>query len=281
MTLAESRHQVPYESAWGRAAISPDDLDLLAEFTGLSAEECLDQLRTYRPEVIAKGWRDANPQTGREIRRFYSDISDYVWELLAWNSSDAYWPYLQRVDRLVEICPPQTHPRALDFGCGVGTAALRLAELGYRIAIADVPGRTLDFCQARLTRRGVSFETIEITDDIPTFARNSWDAIVSFDVLEHLVNPSAVARVLVNALELGGGAAVVASFGRDDEHPQHLHDGVQKFGGYRWSLYFQTLDMRHLGNDVYVKVNGLQLLLRRVRYRLWRMTGLYVQRLER
>ncbi len=279
--MTQAERLLDYESAWGCAAISADDLGLLSEFTGLSRDECLHRLRTYHPYVIASSWRDANPQTPREIRSFYSDTTDYIWELLAWNGSDVYRPYLRRLHRLAEICPPQTHPRALDYGCGVGAAALTLAELGYRITIADVPGRTLDFCRARLTRLGVPFETLEIRGDIPAVAPNSFEALISFDVLEHVFDPPSVARALVEALTIGGGAAVVASFGGEEEHPQHLRNGVDRFRDHRWNLYFQTLGMRHLGDDLFVKVDGLQAFVRRARYRLWRMTGIYLQRLER
>lgn len=270
-----------HTSRWGCARLSISDLDLLAEITGLSQDECLVRLREVEPGTMAGAWHEASPRTPTEIRRFYSASKDYVWELLAWNSSSAYHPYLSRLSCLRELFPPASHRRLLDYGSGVGTAALRMAELGYDVAIADVPGLTLDFARERLKRKGLRIEVVEILKDVPDLGTSRWDVITSFDVLEHVVDPVGVGKAFVRALRPSGGAAVIASFGADDEHPQHLASGVDRFSGHRWQLFFQTLGMKHLGSDIYLKVGRAGKLVRRIRYGFWRVTGLYVERLER
>lgn len=268
-------------SCWGSARLLTSDLNLLAEFTGLDEEECLARLREAEPATMANAWRRASPTTPSQIRRFYSEAHEYIWELLAWNASKAYQPYLSRVARLNEILPPGQHPRALDYGSGVGTVALLLADLGYDVTIADVPGPTLDFARKRLTRRGFTFEVVEVREDVPDLCSEGWDVITSFDVLEHIVDPVAVTKALVRALAPGGGAAVVASFGAGEEHPHHLSSGITRFADHRWPLFFQALGMKHVGSDIYMKLGVLGRLIRRIRYVLWRATGLYVERLER
>jgi len=268
-------------SRWGSARLPVSDLNLLAEFTGLAEDECLLRLCEAEPGTMAAAWHRASPRTPSEIRRFYSQADEYVWELLAWNASKAYESYVSRVARLSEVRPSEQHPRALDYGSGVGTAALLLAELGYQVTIADVPGPTLDFAKERLKRHGVAVDVVEIGDGVPNLRAGGWNVITSFDVLEHVPDPVGVSKALVRALAPHGGAAVVASFGAGDEHPHHLASGVARFGGHRWPLFFQTLGMMHVGSDIYVRLGPGGTFLRRVRYALWRATGLYVERLER
>jgi SAM-dependent methyltransferase len=231
---------------------------------------------------MATAWHEQKPRTSEEIRSFYSNTSHYLWELLGWNGSAAYDSHLRALDRIAELWPPRTFPRALDYGSGVGTAALRLAELGYQVTVADVPGITLDFARARFEQRGIPAEAIEVTADVPPLPEGQWDVLVSFDVIEHLPNPTEVGRALVRAIRPGGGAAVMASFGgSEDLWPQHLQETMSVLSGQRWDLYFQALGMKHMGECIYQRLTWRGSLARRLRYEFWRATGLYVQRIKR
>lgn len=280
MTVAEGPAEFE-TSGWGPASLSSSDLALLSGFTQLSEDECLSRLRASEPATMALAWELAAPTTSTEIRSFYVETDDYIWELMAWNSSRAYDGYLARVAWLTELFPPRSHPRALDYGSGVGTVALRLAQLGYEVTLADVPGSTFKFARERLRSRGYRFDVLEIQDDAPSLPMEAWDIVVSFDVLEHVVAPRDVTRAVVGALAPGGGAALVASFGGADSYPLHLKSGVEQFADHRWPLYLQSLGMKHVGSDVYLKTNRLGAVLRRLRYGIWRATGLYVEHLGR
>ncbi len=280
MSVAESSTEFE-TSAWGMASLPSSDLRLLSEFTKLSEDECLSRLRASDPAAMALAWEQVAPTTSSEIRSFYVETHDYIWELMAWNSSRAYDSYLARVERLTELFPPGSHPRALDYGSGVGTVALHLAQLGYEVTLADVPGSTFEFARERLRAHGCRFGVLEIHDDVPVLPLGAWDLIVSFDVLEHVAAARDVTKALVGALAPGGGAALVASFGGADSYPLHLKSGVAQFADHRWPLYLQSLGLKHVGSDVYLKSNRLGAVLRRLRYGFWRATGLYVQPLER
>lgn len=275
--------QIRFDSAeWGPAVIESTDLDALAEFTGWTNDECLRRLSSYRQEEMSAAWRESDPRTPEEIRRFYAQTDLYLWELFAWNGSAAYEPYLRRLQHLAKLWPPWSHPRALDYGCGIGTAALRLAELGYRVTIADIPGRTFDFAQARLARRGYRAEAIDIVDDIPQLREESWNVLVSFDVLEHVAHPKPLGRKLIRALVRGGGASVVTAFNLHDEvWPHHLESGKDEFGGARWEMYLRSLGMRQVGDSCYQRTGLVGEALRRLRYRFWKTTGITVERVPR
>jgi 2-polyprenyl-3-methyl-5-hydroxy-6-metoxy-1,4-benzoquinol methylase len=268
---------------WGLAEIMNEDLELLGEFTGMTPADCLKRLSGYRVEEMAHAWRERTPSTPDEIRNFYSNTDLYLWELLAWNGSAAWKPYLERLEALASLWPADRNPRALDYGCGVGTAALRLSELGYRVTLADVPGHTFDFARARMERHGMEFDVIEVTEDVPALPSEFWHVLVCFDVLEHLPDPAAVTRTLVRSLTRGGGAAVVAAFdATGDEWPHHLADNAATFCGHRWGLFFQSAGTAQVGTpNVYRKLGRKSTLLRKIQYRLWRLTGLHIETLPR
>jgi SAM-dependent methyltransferase len=258
------------------------DLAVLADFTGMPREECLARLSSYTPSEMGDAWRNADPRTPEEIRRFYAETDLYLWELLAWQGSAAYEPSRQQLERLTQRWPSRTHPRALDYGCGVGTGSLFLAENGYRVTIAEVPGRTLDFAQARLARNGHDVDVIEVEDDVPRLPAASWDLLVCFDVLELVARPGAVARQLVRALVRGGGAGITTGFDlEDDRYPNHLAIGRARYGGPRWEMYLRSLGMRQLEVANYLRTGRLEEVMRYLRYHFWKATGLYVEHIAR
>jgi SAM-dependent methyltransferase len=271
---------VPFISVeWGPAEVAEQDLAALSDLTGLSSDDCLARLADYRPEELAEEWRRRNPATPEEIRAFYRETECYLWELLAWNGSALYRRYLGCVEHLARVWPPSSWPRALDYGCGVGTAAIQLAERGYSVTIADVPGRTLELARRRLRARGIAFDEILVDDDLPQLPRERWDVLVCFDVVEHLVDPAAAARRLVDAVRPEGGLAIAASFNvAGAGHPQHLATGVERFGGIRWDAYLGGLGLQSLGNGVYRNGSGLGKLARRLNYELARRLGFRIQR---
>lgn len=231
---------------------------------------------------MADDWRRKRPSSAAEIRRFYAETDHYVWELLGWNGSEVYAPYRRRLERLADNWPSSEHTAALDFGSGVGSAALALAESGYQVTIADVPGRTLEFARRRLERTGLPFSVVEVHDDVPNLSEQAWDVVVSFDVFEHLAEPARVARTVISALKPGGGAAIVASFDAvGDSWPHHLPSGRARFSGHRWPFYLQGLGLKHLGDDVYVRLGARATFLRRLQYLAWRTTGMRIERAAR
>ena len=263
--------------AWGPARIEQVDIDLLAEWNGMSGEQCVERLRTYRLHEAADLWHQHGPSNERAIRNYYAETDLYLWELMAWNHSEHYQIYREYLDRLLEHWPPYSFPTALDYGSGVGTAAIRLAEMGYAITIADIPGRTFDFARERLTRRGINFDAIAVTGDVPQLRSKSADVLVCFDVIEHCARPGAVARALARAIKPGGGATVVASFDTaGDDYPHHLSSGRKLFSGHRWPFFFNGLGFEKVADGVHVRTAGVRSVAHKLSYRTWRATGLYV-----
>jgi hypothetical protein len=75
----------------------------------------------------------------------------------------------------------------LDFGSGIGSDALVFASVGCRVTLADISGPLLAFAKWRCERRGFDVRTIDLKIARPP--RREFDAVVCFDVLEHIHRP--------------------------------------------------------------------------------------------
>jgi 2-polyprenyl-3-methyl-5-hydroxy-6-metoxy-1,4-benzoquinol methylase len=268
---------------WGSVTIGATDLHALQEVTGMSREHCVRRLRETRRSDLAREWAAQAPTTFEEIVTFYSHTDKYIWELLLWNATDDYRRSYRRViERMAELWPSNECPNALDYGAGVGSIALQLAEHGYRVTIADVPGLTLSFATARLRHHGVEHDVLPVAEGTPDFAGRRWNALVCFDVLEHVPEPDRLCRALVGAIEPGGAAALIADFeSGGEDYPQHLPGPRQRFLEHRWPLLLAGLGLSRVDRSLYRKnPSGIRLFMR-LRYGLWRKTGLYVSRIER
>ncbi len=94
--------------------------------------------------------------------------------------------------------------KILDYGCGVGSYLIPLAEVGFEMTGVEVQDSVvLDFVRWRLKKRYL---------DVPVFGHkeldlikeNTFDAILFYDVLEHLDNPFEVVKRLHHLLKSKG-----------------------------------------------------------------------------
>jgi SAM-dependent methyltransferase len=199
---------------------------------------------------------------------------------MQWHASAARAPYWEALYSFVDSYPAaQGFPRVFDFGCGVGTDALFLAERGYEVTAVDVKGPTFEFARHRLARRGLPAHFVESTSEIPTLDK-SFDAAVCFDVFEHLPDPIAAARALVKGLRSGGILLQQATFDNSGVHPCHLGSGIQRFSGLRWHINLTGMGMKSDGPLSYAKCSGISQWIQKSRYDLWRATGLWLIKVD-
>jgi 2-polyprenyl-3-methyl-5-hydroxy-6-metoxy-1,4-benzoquinol methylase len=102
--------------------------------------------------------------------------------------------------------------RVLDAGCGSGKVAIPLARAGYRVAGMDLVREGI------LEMRGRG-EFDLVTGDVRSlpFKEESFDAVVCYDVLQHLLEPERVkAAEEIRRVLMPGGIAFIEVFGQGD-----------------------------------------------------------------
>jgi SAM-dependent methyltransferase len=258
--------------------ITDDDLDDLVTFTGLSRDQCLERVRSYSLNELAEAWRRSNPNTAEAVQDFYRKTDLYLWELMQWHSSPLRYPYWDSLSYFVEHFPPDAGwRRVYDFGCGVGTDGLFLASRGYDVTLVDVDSPTFRFAQHRFNRRGLGGTFLESSAALPE-PTATYDAVICFDVLEHLPDPLEAAQRLIGALRTGGMFLQQGTFTDLGSHPCHLPDGVSRFGGLKWHIHLASLGLRNVTGMLYRKSVFLEGLIQRARFSLWRATGVWLVR---
>lgn len=261
---------------WGRVTIDDALLDDLSSFTGRSREDCLNTLANYQYGQMAVAWKKSTPKTPEEIRAFYRDTDAYVWSLSLWHASSSYDFHRGIVKQMGELQQKRNESSALDYGSGIGTTAILLAEQGYDVTIADVPSVTFQYAQHRLRRRNLPFKAIEIMGDLPSLPE-SYHAIVCFDVLEHVPMPDRVYKQLLRHLVPGGLISVVAPFDEQSDYEgYHLRENYLRWGKGRWNLFTSGCGMRSLG-FIHTLDTPWKRRARAIHYHLWRLSGLDVR----
>jgi len=131
---------------------------------------------------------------------FYRTSQGYLYNLTAFAMTGTKLPYLEELTSLLE-----PGARVLDYGCGIGSDGLLLAEAGYRVEFADFDNPSVAFLRWRLDRREIDAPVHDLDDEVP----GGFDAAYAFDVIEHVDDPYSflaemerrAALVAVNLLE--------------------------------------------------------------------------------
>ncbi|HEU4435024.1 MAG TPA: methyltransferase domain-containing protein, partial [Pyrinomonadaceae bacterium] len=131
---------------------------------------------------------------------------------------------VQKLEGVKSIC---------DLGCGNGHIAGRLASLGYEVTGIDASRSGIRIAQR--TYPQVKFVEALINRELT--GRQSFDLVISSDVIEHLYRPSDLLEAAGMLLKTGGHLLLgtpyhgylknlaLAVTGRMDAHFSALHDG--------------------------------------------------------
>lgn len=106
--------------------------------------------------------------------------------------------------KLVEtLAPPQS--RILEFGCGAGHTAVRMAQAGHQLVCVDVSNEMIEAARSSFTRAGkaAEFQIGQLSDIAPGDA-NQFDAVVGMGVMEYIDNHDAALREIHRLLKPGG-----------------------------------------------------------------------------
>jgi 2-polyprenyl-3-methyl-5-hydroxy-6-metoxy-1,4-benzoquinol methylase len=191
----------------------------LQEFLNIDAKTLEMRLETGQQQLTKLGNQDFDWE---KVTTFYRDqVGElYLFELGAWHLGS--YDYIE--DTILLIVD-HAQGLVLDFGGGIGThtIAAALCPQVKQVIYCDINPISRDFVRYRAEQLGLSHKII-IAEEIPP--KDSFDTIISFDVLEHLPNPSQQILQFHKILQSEGKIIVNWCFfkGFNQEHPFHLDD---------------------------------------------------------
>lgn len=225
-------------TAWAAALTLPDQPDLraslvaeLAEYLGRPVVQVEARCRRAAAE-LAEAWHAAAPDTPAAVAAFYQHADTYLYDLTWWHSLNQDDSALVQAEAL-QLALAYGARTALDFGSGIGSLGLLLAQHGIAVTLADVNPCLNDYARWRFARRGLAANIIDLpapdvqADTIDTrvasvLPANAFDFISAVDVFEHLPHPEATLADLSAALRPGGVLFIHLPPAPDTTHPMHL-----------------------------------------------------------
>jgi SAM-dependent methyltransferase len=150
-------------------------------------------------------------------------------------------PIVQALQRVVTVCPG---PEVLNLGSGPFFELSVLADYGRRFTVCDIDPRAVELAREQYGERLAGADVIHPDRPLP-YADERFDAVVSMDVIEHVVEPLAWVKEALRVLKPNGllflttpnygsrslrvlestaleGVARLQGFSRKDLHPTKL-----------------------------------------------------------
>ena len=206
----------------GRKDLRASLVGELAEYLGKPEEEVFERCRMGAGE-LAEAWGAAVPRTADEVSRFYEGTDAYLYDLTWWHALVEDESALAGVEAL-ESAEGYRARTVLDFGSGVGSLGLLMAQHGFDVTLAEINASLSDYARWRFDRRGLSARFLGVgSEALPEAA---FDFVSAVDVLEHLPDPRAALRSLAAALRPGGTLFVHLPSEDDPSRPMHLWHGT-------------------------------------------------------
>jgi SAM-dependent methyltransferase len=213
--------------AWSAALLLSGQTDLRASLLAELAEYLHEPVPSVEARCrsaasdLAQAWRTNTPSTAAEIAQFYEQADAYLYDLTWWHALGADETALVQMEA-VETALANHAKTSLEFGCGIGSLSLVMAQHGLQVTLADVNPRLLDYARWRFDRRGLSARFLDLR--LSSLPPTVFDSVIAIDVLEHLADPGAALKSLARTLRAKGILFVHFPPGPLPLYPMHLWD---------------------------------------------------------
>jgi GT2 family glycosyltransferase/glycosyltransferase involved in cell wall biosynthesis len=158
---------------------------------------------------VKEAWQLASPQSPEDIENFYRTTTSYIYTSMVDSSRDVRSRWRAAVlETLARSWGKTSSARVLDYGGGVGEESLYFARHCQQVAYYDLPGLTSEFASRRFLRQRLPIFRLSQTASYGA----EFDAVVSFEVRQHLINPILHLDEMVRLTKPGGLLFLLDSF---------------------------------------------------------------------
>jgi SAM-dependent methyltransferase len=178
-------------------------------------------LPTEKRRDAAAELRDAWNASSKDPDTFYrsEDANSYLFDLTAWHMSMDVVCWLERVKMVIQS-KLSRGDTVLDYGAGIGTYSLMMANMGIKVFACEVNPLLRDYIHWRAKRRDLCDLIMVVEEPEPIYH----DMILCLDTIEHLRNPEDFPRLARRHLAPGGWLLATWTFHQSNGmHPMH-HD---------------------------------------------------------
>lgn len=119
------------------------------------------------------------------------------------NNIGSYFIYLMHIASYNFAKPFCTNKSVLELGCGSGYGSARIASVAQHIEAVDVAEDAIEYANSKYAANNLRFSKIDPTQKIP-FTDEQFDVVLSFQVIEHVLNDKAYLQEAQRLLKKGG-----------------------------------------------------------------------------
>lgn len=224
--------------------------------------------RYYDMEGVAAQQRVAQATEEKDVHAYYAATPHFLYQLSYWEASLDKQAWF-RV--LILACRKYNLSRVLDFGGGIGGLTLSLAARGISSDYLDVAGKTFDYAAWRFAKHNVPVKMFDAAGSSEQQLRGPYDAVITWDVLEHIFDLKGAVAKVAGQLRPGGWFLNKSTFAVKGSQHEAIH--LEQHSKYSDMQVFNELlvssGFRFLGQ---LKPNRLSRLLRSVGFR-YAVTG--------
>ncbi|MHA1304342.1 MAG: class I SAM-dependent methyltransferase [Candidatus Heimdallarchaeaceae archaeon] len=193
----------------------------LAEYYGITPDEVKENMGITK-KMLAETWGKAN---GDNIE-FHKNSEWIIYRMMRDREK-----INENLREIVTISLSRGDKTILDYGAGVGAYTIPLANLGFDVTAVEVASsKILDFLEWRTKKRYLDVNFTDHRDELKfNKPEDKYDAIIFYDVLEHLSNPFEIIKRLHCALKPKGMLYITYSPHGDMTNMDEINKGCVPF----------------------------------------------------